>query len=103
MRRPVFVSACSGAKQRLPTWLGPPVSSSRTFQSVQPAVPLLKSWIIRRPYISPSLQSSTFFVSKASLHPSVEMRCLSGKASYVSFTLSYIGSPPPPSTDPPEG
>src|SRR5205085_11937643 len=94
MRRPVFVSACSGAKQRLPTWLGPPFSSSKTFQSVQPTVPLLKSLIIDRPYCSPNFHSPSFCGSNASTQPSVKISGLLGNVSCTNLTLSNIGSPP---------
>ena len=46
-----------GAKQKLPTWFGPPFWSKRMFQSVHPAVPLLKSLIIEIPYLSPLPQN----------------------------------------------
>jgi len=50
--------------------------------------------IIERPYRSPSVQSFTFAASYESAHPSVKIRCLSGKVSPTSFTLSNIISPP---------
>src|SRR2546426_4686695 len=56
MSLPVRVSPWIGAKQKFPTWLGPPRSSSRIFQSVHPSAPELKSLIIDRPYASPRLQ-----------------------------------------------
>src|SRR5438477_5737652 len=71
MRLPVRVSAWIGAKQKFPTWLGPPRSSSRIFQSVHPSAPELKSLIIERPYASPRLQRPYAVESKFAGVPSV--------------------------------
>src|SRR2546430_6415528 len=71
MRLPVRVSAWIGAKQKFPTWLGPPRSSSRIFQSVHPSAPELKSLIIDRPYASPRLQRPYAVESKLAGVPSL--------------------------------
>src|SRR5256885_11846420 len=94
MRLPVRVSAWIGAKQKFPTWLGPPRSSSRIFQSVHPSAPELKSLIIDRPYASPRLQRPYAVESKLAGVPSVNTRCLSGKSRLTSATLPYIWVPP---------
>src|SRR6185312_14289536 len=94
MRRPLRVSRCTGAKQKFPTWLGPPFSSSRIFQSVHPVAPALKSLIIEYPYFSPSDQLERLSKLYFSLQPSVKIRFLSGKASCVRRTLSNSMGPP---------
>src|SRR2546430_13086143 len=74
MSLPERVSAWIGAKQKFPTWLGPPRSSSRIFQSVHPSAPELKSLIIDRPYASPRLQRPYAVESKFAGVPSVNRR-----------------------------
>src|SRR5438309_8100688 len=73
-----ILSAWIGAKQKFPTWFGPPRSSSRMFQSVHPSVPELKSLIIDRPYASPRLHRPYPVESKLAGVPSVKRMCLSG-------------------------
>src|SRR2546425_656042 len=86
MSWPVRAAAWIGAKQKFPTWLGPPRSSSRMFQSVQPSVPELKSLIIDRPYASPRLHRPYPVESNVAGVPSVKRMCLSG---YSRFTQTH--------------
>src|SRR6266852_3494409 len=94
MSLPERVSAWIGAKQKFPTWLGPPRSSSRIFQSVHPSAPELKSLIIDRPYASPRLQRPYAVESKFAGVPSVNTRCLLRERPFTSATLPYICVPP---------
>src|SRR5580698_7280103 len=94
MSFPVRVSVWTGAKQKLPTWLGPPCSSSKIFQSVHPQAPSLRSLIIEYPYRSPSDQFCRLSKANFSLQPSVKSKCVEGKAACTNATLpNCMGKP----------
>mmetsp|Transcript_87573 Transcript_87573/g.271154 ORF Transcript_87573/g.271154 Transcript_87573/m.271154 type:complete len:205 (-) Transcript_87573:1715-2329(-) len=87
----LWVSQMMGATQRLPTWLGPPVSSKYKFQSIQPSVPEFRSAMMFMPYRSPNFHMpSTLFrgLPPSSWQPSVKRMCLSGRSSATRRTLS---------------
>mmetsp|Transcript_106973 Transcript_106973/g.319906 ORF Transcript_106973/g.319906 Transcript_106973/m.319906 type:complete len:205 (-) Transcript_106973:940-1554(-) len=87
----LWVSQMMGATQRLPTWLGPPVSSKYKFQSIQPSVPEFRSAMMFMPYRSPNFHMpSTLFrgLPPSSWQPSVKRMCLSGLSSATLRTFS---------------
>src|SRR5260370_41003714 len=100
MSLPLRVSAWIGAKQKFPTWLGPPRSSRRIFQAVHPSVQELKSLIIDRPYASPRLQRPYAVESKRAAEPSVKKMRLPGQRRLTISPLPNICCPPDQSSCP---
>lgn len=92
-----FGSAMMLASQRLPRWLGPPVTSRIRFQSTQPIDQWRRSWRISIPRCSARCHHSSAFMclytTPGQLHASVAKMNLSGAISCVLSRLCVFRPP----------